>query len=474
MGRDWTRRELIERLGAAGLLGALAGCPSDDPGPGPDRQTPTPRTPGPTPESETPLDIERRTGERPPDAERYETVVDIAEAGGDTSGSESVLPILESLDPDDTLVRFPPGEYRLDGSWRVEEFEHLAVVGPEATITTEPGLTGPLFGLGGDGDARDLAIAGLTFDFRQANTGPRPIHAAVEDGLAVSDVTVRGEMDIDQDGMRFDVTRDEGTGVVRRLRMPDGGDPRFTNTGCYVGEAHRGHIAFTDCHVDGFPDNGLYASPAVGRVDVVGGVYRNSGVSNVRVSGPATVRGVTVRCNEARAGVPNMRGIRLREGSDVLVENCRVIMENVTSSDGGITCAKWLNEATIRNTHVTVAADDVPAVWAKSPDAVGSDARRHPIQLRRLTVDGPAARGAAVVISERNGTLIEDLCLCQSGLDRDGVHVLTSTGSVLRGANITVTGRPLVTRRSSLERGNVHLHSLGRIGVLGGPSCGCR
>ncbi|GGN88200.1 MULTISPECIES: hypothetical protein [Haloarcula] len=474
MSREWTRRRLLARLGTAGLLGALAGCPREDGEPR--TETPTAETPRPT-TADTAVSYETPTSADPvtstPAPADYEQVVDVVEEGADPTGSVSIHSTLQSIDADHTLVRFPPGEYLLDEHWYVDEFHQLGIVGPEATITTVPNFGGPLFGLGRSGDATDLAVEGLTFDFRQGNTGPRPLHLTVADGLYVSDVSVRGEFDTNQDGMRFGVTDPDGTGVIRRLSMPDGGAPQYRNTGCYVGEDHRGHLRFEDCVVSGFPDNGLYASPARGRVDVVGGRYENSGISNVRVSGPATVRGVTVRCTEARRGVPNMRGIRLRGGTDVLVDGCRVVMDRVTGSDGAITCANWLESATIRNTHVTVRADGVRALWAKDPKNGSSAARRYPLQIRDLTVDGSAAGNTAILISGRNGTLLDGLCVCQTGPGRNGVTVVQSAGSALRRSSITVTGTPLVTERAQLDRRDLQLQSLGSPGRVSNDVCDC-
>jgi len=91
--------------------------------------------------------------------------------------------------------------------------------------------------------------------------------------------------------------------------------------------AKRGEIRFVDCHVAGFPDNGLYASPAPGVVTVSGGRYANNGIANVRVSDGSEVRGVHVICDEARDGVQNMRGIRLREGT---TRSYRTVSSNST------------------------------------------------------------------------------------------------------------------------------------------------
>lgn len=442
------------------MLGALAGCPGTD---GPDTGTP----PGPdvgTPETGSPAAEQAR-----PDADAYGSVVDITERGADPDDGESIVSTLADIDTGDTLVRFPPGTYHMDDTWAPSGADRLGLYGPEATITTVPEFGGPLLSLGTDGDVADLFVGGLTFDLTPADTGPRPINARATEKMRVADVTVRGELDLDQDGMRFDVVDEGGTGLVWNLRMPDGGDPAYANTGCYVGESHVGTLAFQNCRIDGFPDNGLYASSAVGRVNVVGGQYRNSGVSNIRVSGPSTVRGVLVRCDESREGVENMRGIRLRGGSDVVVENSRLVFDDVTSSDGAITFAEWLDAATVRNSHITVNADDVPAIWAKPPARNRSNERRHPIQIRNVLIDGSASSGAAVRISERSGTLLSNLCVCQHGDGRDGIAVLDAEQTTVRGSDITVSGEPLATDGISVRRNDLSLQSTN----TGGSACGC-
>ncbi|MDS0281770.1 hypothetical protein [Haloarcula onubensis] len=441
------------------VLGALAGCPGTD---GPDTETPS--SPDETPRTEP-----TETGRDRPRTDAYENVVDITEAGADANGEESIVPTLDEIDTSNTLVRFPSGTYFIDDSWSPSGAERLGLYGPDATITTVEEFEGPLFGLGTGSKVSDLYVGGFTFDLTPEDTGPRPINARVTDSMRVENVTVRGELDLDQDGMRFDVTETDGHGTIWNLRMPDGGDPEYSNTGCYVGESHVGELLFQNCSFDGFPDNGLYASSAKGRVNVVGGQYRNSGVANIRVSGPSTVRGVMVRCDEAREGVENMRGIRLRGGKDVVVENSRLVFDKVSSSDGAITCAEWLDAATIRNTHITVNADDVPAIWAKPSARNRADVRKHPIRIHSVRIDGSASSGAAVRISERSGTLLSNLCICQHGNERNGIAVDGAHQTTVRGSSITVSGRPLATEGISVRRDNLSLQSTS----TGRSSCSC-
>ncbi len=436
-----SRRELLSGLAAAGALGALAGCPL-----GTDRETATP-----TDEEEPPAGTERPDATESPTPEPA-NVVDVQEEGASPDGDESILPVLRSLPTSDVLVRFPPGEYLMDDMWRVDHFQNLRIEGPEATIRPTQELLGPLFGLGFRSGARDLTIRGLTFDIRGENRGPRPIHAKVSDGLLVEDVDVVGRADLNQDGMRFDVTDRNGSGVVRNMRLPDGGSTEYLITGCYVGDDHNGHLTFESCYVAGFPDNGLYASAAPGRVDVVGGAYENSGVSNVRVSGPSLVRNVTVRCDESERNLPNMRGIRLREGRDILVRNCEIEMARVTGSDGAIVCAPWLDEATIRDTSVTVGADSVPALWAKEPTSPYRPERDHPIQLDNIQVTGSAANDPTMIVSGRENALFQNVTICQPGDARDGIRLIDAGRTLLRECTVAVAGDPLIFEGADVLR----------------------
>lgn len=441
MSEELNRRELLGKIGASAAVAALAGCPGDD---GPETPTGTERED--TPEG-TAEPTDRPTTEGP-----SEEVIDIVEAGADPNGEESIVSVLESVPTDDVILQFPAGEYLMDDMWRVPEFENLTIEGPEATIRPPQGLTGALLSLGSRDGARDLTIRGLTFDVRGENRGPRPIYGMVEDGMHIEDVDVVGQMDLEQDGVRFDVVDSDGTGLVRNLSMPDGSWTNYRVTGAYVGKAHHGHLTFESCHIAKFYDNGLYASQAPGRVDVVGGRYENSGISNVRISGPGTIRNVTVRCDRGDRDVPNMRGIRLRRGKDVLVTNCDVQMEAVTGSDGAITCAPDLEEATIRDTTVSIGADNVLALWAKRPEDGYAPERENPLQLHNVSITGNAGEGPTVSINGRENPLFEKVAICQPGNARDGIRIIDTGQAILRGSQVAVSGDPLISRDVEVNR----------------------
>ncbi len=478
-----SRRRFLRGLGSAAALGGVAGCSTDE-GTPPERTSPPEgtATAGNSENSETDgSDAGESAAEatdpddRPSDAEladrvgtRVERVVDVTEAGASPDGDEPIDPVLDEVVGDRTLLYFPPGEYLVTDTWRHPEFVGLALVGDDATIRPEPGFDTLLLGLGGESGASGLAVHGLTFDLSAEDTGARPLLGMVEDGLEVVDVTVTGRIDVDQDCLRFDVTDADGTGVVRNVTATDGGIADYPITGCYVGEASEGELRFVDCEFAGFPDNGLYASAATGPVIVEGGTYHNNDVSNVRVSGPARVSGATVRCDRDRDGFQNMRGIRLREGSDVVVEDCRIEMHEVAGSDGAVTLANWLDGATIRNTDIRVDADGVHGIWAKSPEGSAPSDREYRLRIEDVAIAGSAAGGTAVRLSEREDCLIDGACVRQTGDDRDGIVCTRVSDSTIRNSSIAVHGEPVVLEDASVDRLGVRTPN---VGDGGGEGC---
>lgn len=416
------RREFLQRASAVGVVG-LAGCFSDN--------------------DETATETENQRGT--PHADRYERVVNLAEAGADTTGENPIDDALTEAVGDDTLIYFPEGRYRMRGPWWLRSAKRVAFVGNGATFIPPDGESGLMFVLGGDDRLEDIRFEGLHFDVSAKHTGPRIIQAHVDDGLVVRDVSVSGQQDTDQGLARFDIRDPDGSGVVERLSLPDGGAPGTLATGCLVGSSSKGEITFRDCNIAGFPDNGLYASPAQGKVRVLGGRYQNSGISNVRVSGPSEVRGVHVRCDSRPSNFSNMRGIRLRHGDGVHVVDCVVEMIDVTSTDGGIVASSGLGSATIENTQVRIDIDGVAAIRGKAPSHM-RDATA--LTCRNVSITGAARGEAAVQIIERPDSTFDGLCIEQTGQNRDGIYLRRSHRSSVDDTVIDVTGQPLVILES--------------------------
>jgi hypothetical protein len=394
-------------------------------------------------------------------ADRFETVVTATEEA-DGTDERSVASLFREHAGRSVLFYFPPGRYLLDSTVRLPEFERLGIVGRDATIVPQEGDTSILFDIGRAGRASEFLMEGIEFDFRARNTGPRPLSALVSDYLEIRDLSVRGAQDAGWGMMRLDVTDPEGHGFVERLRLPDGANVETQSTGCLVGSEHRGEIAFSNCFIVGFPDNGLYAEPNRGSVAVLGGYFSNCGIASLRVGNNSLVRNVHVRCDVTPPGFENMRGIRLREGRNVLVENCRVDMLDVSGSDGGLVLAPWLESAIIRNTTVRIEVDDVTGVNIKPPahdPGLGAT-----VQCEGLTVTGGADGGAAVVVDSRDGCSFDNVSISQTGSRRDGFRFRRVNDAVINDSRVNVTGRPVVTMDSTVRQIDVTTHRAPSIG----------
>ncbi|MFB6164755.1 MAG: right-handed parallel beta-helix repeat-containing protein [Haloarculaceae archaeon] len=437
------RRELL-RLGSAAAAASLAGCSLL--GGGGNSPVPPPRVSTPRGDD---LPAKGPTGTP------YEHTVNlVADAGADPTGQSSIASTLKRRAGDDTLLYLPQGRYLLDEPVVLSGFSNLGIVGDGATIVPPDGYTRYLLVAGVPRQAASaFRFAGVAFDCTGARTAPRPLQASVETGLAVSDVTVHGRAQT----VRFDVTDRDGRGVVERLRLPDGGATvgGLYPPGCFVGPITRGRLTFRDCRIEGFPNNGLYASGAKGPTDVIGGTYRNNDIANVRVSGDSLVRGVHVRNDASPADYRNMRGIMLRNGRSARVENATIELADVTDSDGAIVAEKLLRTATIENTEIRIDVDDVPAIWAKSPTRkLTANGPTH-VACRNLFVTGAAADGSTVRVVDRHGCTFERVSISQSGVRRNGLHLIRSRDADIRQAWIDVTGRPLYLEQSDPRQADV-------------------
>lgn len=409
----------------------MAGCSEGGEQP-PTSTSTTPTTPREPPRPTTTAQL--------PYADRFSSIVDVSAAGADTSGERPVNDLLSDLAEDDTLLYLPQGRYHLDEAFVLHEFTNVGIVGDDATIVPPEGYSDIMFAIGQPGTARGFLIDGITFDYRAEETGGRPLFVKVDDGLLVRDVTVTGSQDVDEELMRFDVSSPSGSGLVERVRMPHGATVGMEATGCYVGETNRGDLTFRDCHVAGFPDNGLYAEPPEGKIRVIGGLYENNDTSNVRVGGEGLIRGVHVRCDSAPETFENMRGIRLREGGGTVIEDCFVEFLDVTSSDGAIAISTEMNSATIRNTEIRIDTDYVAAILGKSPRRGDGD---QSIRCENVHIRGAAAEASTVRVEGRDGCVFEGMSIEQTGANRDGIELVDSVENFIRNTRIDVSEDPV-------------------------------
>ncbi|WP_143423314.1 right-handed parallel beta-helix repeat-containing protein [Halegenticoccus soli] len=262
----------------------------------------------------------------------------------------------------------------MDEQIRFTDFDHLWLQGEagETTIVPASGddFSGQarLFKLGTYYSPGEwLEVGGFTFDFTASNTGLRGIQAQVN-GCCIHDVEFIGEHDSGTWGpMLVDIVDSAGTGLVERVRMPDGGlftanasddaDPTVETgpTGLLLSPYHRGELTVRDTEIGAFPDNGLYVSGTNGRVIVDGGTFKNSNVANIRLAGDGSaVRNATIIIDENRNRDQNQPGIRLDAGQNMVVENTTIKLD--APNGDAISVLSEVSSAQIANSSITIAS----------------------------------------------------------------------------------------------------------------------
>ncbi|WP_336343415.1 hypothetical protein [Halalkalicoccus ordinarius] len=264
------------------------------------------------------------------DASGYSNVVDIVEAGADNDGNASIHSVLNSVAGEDTLVKFPPGTYKMSGTLRVTGLEKFGMVGTDATIDVSP-TNGYVCKLGTyKSPIGDLEVKGLTADISAGGAGGRVFECHANDSLEISDVTIEGEHDTAGKGpMLVGVHSSGGSGTVSNVSMPDGGadvSGGRGGTGLLVSNYHTGSVTIRDCHIGPFPDNGIYCSNSSGDVHVEGGFVENTNVAGVRLDGDdCSLTGTEFVYDTNISGFGGQRPVRC-DGGDIEIDDIHVDM----------------------------------------------------------------------------------------------------------------------------------------------------
>lgn len=234
------------------------------------------------------------------------TSVDLGEEG--LSDGDVIDSYLDEHLASGAEVHVPEGEYEWQGDGLGGDYSDAALVG--------------------DGDVT-LQFSG---DYWNVNC------MAVDGGdFRISNVTVRGPVDSNDNKsrFRFDARDPESEITLDNFNLPDGDVGQGRAIGIYVGSGHEGTVRLTNCHVEGFPNNGLYAG-AYGRSGAGGGrtvvescFFKNNNIDAVRLGGDRdTIRNCVIVQEEVPAihtGAKSGRGIRIRyPGDDVTVENVHI------------------------------------------------------------------------------------------------------------------------------------------------------
>ncbi|KYH27272.1 hypothetical protein HAPAU_07260 [Halalkalicoccus paucihalophilus] len=379
------------------------------------------------------------------DDTEYGTVVDIVEAGADPTGAEPIDDVFEEHAADDTLLRFPEGRYRAN-DLSLYALTDFAMVG-EGDVTLVPGEEyDEALWLGG-AETRNLRIENFTIDATREGVAPEFVVSAY-DGLVVRDVRKDGFHGGDT-AFGFRTLDEDGHSLIENLRSTDGG----SGTGVYVNTT--GSITFRGCEIEGFADNGLYASHSSGPVTVEGGRYANSNVTQIRLgSAGSSVEDCEVVVDEQPEGFGNMRGIRIADGpGPVSIENCEVSVEG-SQGTGAVVGAYSGGSFELRDTRIHVGEEYTTrhsdgsrtsyAVYVDDATAVDAGTRT----IENVSVTGGGTYRGAMRFSRDHNT-IENVCISQSGRRRNGIVFEESQDNEVTDATIDVTGEELVLNDGS-------------------------
>ncbi|KTG07836.1 hypothetical protein AUR64_02055 [Haloprofundus marisrubri] len=403
----------------------------------------------------------------------YSNVVNIAEAGADTSGNQTINSVLEDHLQDNTLVKFPQGTYKL-APLSESGLNNFAMVAPNgATITPDHSGEETLIYLS---NAQGVHIEG--FDVEQpGSTSSRVVFKATSGTNVLKSWRLLDRQDADSEvgGAFLQCAGSDTVLTLEDIDFSKGGLGmgvwvRPTIVGDYpdVGEVPEldpaGTLNFINCNISGWDHEGLYASAHSGPVNVIGGRYGNNNIQQIRTGGPkAVVKGAEVVCDD-RDQTPrdrNARGIWMKEGNEMLIEDCDIIMSDVGASSGAIVHGTEGGKMTIRNTRIQV-DDDVKAVKSRSPKdwpfrAVSMDtapsSRR--LIMENVSVTGTASDDEAILIYGRDGSELRNLCVEQNGSSQNGIKINGSSNVSLLDSTINVTGQATVFNSSDVSTANV-------------------
>lgn len=449
------RRSYLKTLAATGALASVGAVLTREPPS--DRETDgrnrAPR-PSVTPTSDdTALD-------------RFDTVVDVGKVGADDTGTEPVDPVLDEHAADDTLLRFPPGRYRVDHV-RLEDLSNFGMVGDDATLVIgRPGAHAFLIFR----RVADVLLEGFTVDSTAKNTVAWIDFRCVGGRNAIRDYEVRGFGDVAErtNGFTLMVEGQDTSLTVERADLSDGakngaGTFVFPRKDFTDPSREPGALTFRDCVMEGWGKEGLYASPHGGPLRVVGGEYANNAIVQVRVGGgnaPTRTRvdGVRVRVDEVPSYTPErnrvFRGIWLEEGDLATVANCDLDLASVRggSVQAGITVNEQFGRATIRDCRIRT-ADPSPAISIEQPlspsemDEVRTPSLDHlpqrwTVSCRNVHIEGTAPGAEAILLRGRDGCRFRNVTVRQRAKNADGIRLVDADGCVLAGGSVVVPRFP--------------------------------
>ena len=416
---------------------------------------------------------------------RFKRTVDmVADAGCDPTGAEPCDAKIRAAADDYTLLKFPPGEYRITSKTVVLGRTNLGFLGKGDARFRVPANFNEKALVVDDGTG--LLFEGIDIDQRASGATPA-LHLGADDDLQVHDVELLGrgvhpdsipkgepgwspEPGADSGNPHvldflYPIVRSaDGTGLVTDVVANNHGLMGTYNagngrSGMWVGISTKGTITFRNCRIEEFGSNGTYTSRTNGVVQFEDGIHRNNDNNQLRIGSPGSyVEGTTIEVDAESSDSPNpyealnYRGVRIEMGrmndrTDVAIRDCDIAIRSTPHSGGGVVAESTASEFTVENTRIGIEADGVRGVLAKEPDGgpnYPAPAEPHTATIQNTSVTGNAGNRAAIELVDRPDSVVDGSCLHQAGSSRDGVYLNGSDSCTVQNSTIDVTGEPVV------------------------------
>ncbi|EMA54320.1 hypothetical protein C451_06715 [Halococcus thailandensis JCM 13552] len=414
-----------------------------------------------------------------------QTVDMVSDAGCDPSGNEPCDSKIRNAADDHTLLKFPPGEYRITEKNAILDKTNLGFLGEgDVRFKAPAGYNKKMLVVD---DGTGLLFENIDVDLRASGATPG-LHFGVDDDLEVHDVEYIGQGIHPNSDPRgggngnpavtyalYPIVRSpDGTGTVSNVVAKNDGLMGAYNhgngrVGVWIGISHKGTVTLKNCQFEGFPNNGLYCSRTGGAVQVEGGVFRNNDITQVRLSSSDSyVKNATITADFDNSNSPNpgdtlnSRGVRFEAGKfgyrGASVENCDITIASTPNSSGGVVVGSDGADHAIRNTRIKVDVDSIRGVYAKAPVGFGNRGpppKPHSTTLENVSVTGSASGADAVRIDQRDDSVVKGCCIDQNGGNRNGVRLVDSDGSKVVNSTIDVNGQRVVEDNTWVRTRNI-------------------
>lgn len=385
----------------------------------------------------------------------------VDDLGCDPNGGTPVQDTLNSKIEDGMLVVFPQGTYAASGEINpgADQFGIVGEGYQQASQPPNPGGQSVVFQVEASNpfklfnlSASQALIANFVID--QRNGAMAGVTARSSGNVRVRDVrTVGGQTAVgngDSTPFFFEPFAEGSDSLIvfERCIARGGGIPGTKNIGGSAGvgifqrTGETGRIVLKNCVIENMPDNGVYGARTTAEVVVLGGLYRNNDVSQVRVNGDARVDGATIvideknytglksksNGNERGPGWPATNGLKLETDSTgtvsagTTVQNCDLRANSVAdeSTIGGlVNFFASAGGATLDNCRFTNNVSGTTSVIASSPSTAPS-----PVSItisNSVIQGGGAGQNAAVNISGRPRSIVKNTCLKYAGASPDDI-----------------------------------------------------